>query len=452
MRLFQRLLKTMRSGSRIIPIAAFCIASTQASAMSFVRDAEIEATLKRMSTPIFRAAGIPPDSIKIFLVNDDSLNAFVFGRNMVFHTGLLEKLESPAELLGVIAHETGHIAGGHGARRGEAARNARGPVLLGTILGIAAAAAGAGGAGAAIIAGGQTVAQRSLLSYSRGQESSADQAAIGYLESVGIDPSGMLGTLERLKAVEIVTVGRPDPYTSTHPLSGQRIALLRQRVARSRTRGAQLSADTVYWHSRMRAKLQGFLDSPVRSLQKTPVSDRSETATLVRAVAYHRSPDLTAALREVDALIQQRPNDAYYHELKGQILFESGSIQGAVRSYEQAVALAPNEPLILVSYGRALLAQSNQGDVQRAREVLLSALREEKLNSEGWRNLSQAEARLDNELGANLATAEFQILRGSLKAAKRNAKLVQNDAPTGSPAWIRAGDIIDAVDRASKNR
>ena len=452
MRLFQRFLRVFKGSAKVLPAIALCLAGTHSHAMSFVRDAEIEATLKRMSTPIFRAAGLTPDSIKIFLINDDSLNAFVFGRNMVFHTGLLEELESPEELLGVIAHETGHIAAGHGARRGDAARNAQGPILLGTILGIAAAAAGAGGAGAAIIAGSQTVAQRSFLAYNRGQESSADQAAIGYLETVGVDPTGMLGTLERLKAVEIVTVGRPNPYTSTHPLSGQRIALLRQRVARSRSLGAKVGPDTLYWHARMRAKLQGFLDSPTRSLQRLPQSDRSESATLVRAVAYHRSLDLQAALREVNTLLQNRPNDPYYHELKGQIMFESGDAQGAVRSYERAVDLAPNEPLLLVSYGRALLAQSNPADTQRAREVLHAALREEKINAEGWRNLSQAEARLGNELGANLATAEFQILRGSLKAAKRNAGLVQKEAPTGSPAWIRAGDIIDAVDRAKKSR
>ena len=442
----------LRYVARLLPAVALCVATSQSHAMSFVRDAEIEATLKRMSAPIFRAAGMSPESIKIFLANDKSLNAFVFGRNMVFHTGLLEQLETPEELLGVIAHETGHIAAGHGNQRRDAIQNARGPLLLGTILGIAAAAAGAGGAGAAIIAGSQTVAQRNILAYTRGQESSADQAAIGYLEAVRVNPEGMLGTLERLKAVEIVTVGNPNPYTSTHPLSSQRIALLRQRVANSRARGVKSSAQTLYWHTRMRAKLQGFLDSPIRSLQRTPETDRSERATLIRAVAYHRSLDLNAALQQVDALLGLRPNDAYYHELKGQILFESGSAPEAVRSYERAVALAPNEPLLLVAYGRALLALSRAEDDLRAREVLLAATREEKLNVDAWRNLSQAESRLGNELGATLATAEFQALRGSLKAAERNAKYVQKNAPAGSPSWIRAGDIIAAVDRAGKKR
>ena len=447
-----RILRYIRQAARLLLAVAFCVATSQSHAMSFVRDAEIEATLKRMSAPIFRAAGMSPESIKIFLVNDKSLNAFVIGRNMVFHTGLLEQLESPEELLGVIAHETGHIAGGHGIQRRDAVQNAQGPVLLGTILGIAAAAAGAGGAGAAIIAGSQTVAQRSILAYTRGQESAADQAAISYLEAIRVNPEGMLVTLERLKAVEIVTVGNPNPYTLTHPLSSQRIALLRQRVKNSRARDVQVSTETRYWHTRMRAKLQGFLDNPIRSLQRTPSSDSSESATLVRAVAYHRSLDLNAALREVDALLNLRPDDAYYHELKGQILFESGSAPEAARSYERAVALAPNEPLLLVAYGRALLSLSNPEDDRRARDVLIAATREEKLNSEVWRNLSQAESRLGNELGATLATAEFQALRGSLKAAERNAKYVQKNAPTGSPSWIRASDIIATVDRAGKKR
>lgn len=442
----------VRRAVRLLPAVALCVATSHSHAMSFVRDAEIEATLKRMSSPIFRAAGMSPESIKIFLVNDKSLNAFVFGRNMVFHTGLLEQLETPEELLGVIAHETGHIAAGHGNQRRNAIQNARGPLLLGTILGIAAAAAGAGGAGAAILAGSQTVAQRNILAYTRGQESAADQAAIGYLEAVRVNPEGMLETLERLKAVEIVTVGRPNPYTSTHPLSGQRISLLKQRVIKSNARGIKASAETKYWHSRMRAKLQGFLDSPGRSLQRTPESDRTERATLIRAVAYHRSLDLNAALRQVDGLLKLRPNDAYYHELKGQILFESGSAPKAALSYERAVELAPNEPLLLVAYGRALLALSRPEADRQAREVLLAATREEKLNSDAWRNLSQAESRLGNELGATLATAEFQALRGSLKAAERNAKYVQKNAPTGSPSWIRAGDIIAVVDRAGKKR
>jgi predicted Zn-dependent protease len=428
------------------------VTSAKAQSLSFIRDAEIEATLKRMSTPVFRAASMAPDSIRIFIVNDKSLNAFVVARNMVFHTGLLTKLESPEELYGVIAHETAHIAAGHAVQRAGAVRQATGPVILSVILGIAAAAAGQGGAGAAIIAGGQTVAQRGFLKYTRGQESSADQAAIGYLESLPVDPKGMLTTLERLKAVEIVSLGRRDPYANTHPLSGQRIALLERRVNSSSARGYPATAEIRYWHQRMRAKLRGFLDNPVRVLSEVDRSDRSETAMIMRAVAHHRSSDLRNALREVDGLIAARPNDAYYHELRGQFLFESARPRDAVASYRRAVALAPDEPLIQVAYARALLALDEPSATQQARTALLAATRSDDLHTEAWRSLSVAEARLGNDLGASLATAEFQAQTGSFDAAERNARRVQNGSPTGSPGWIRAGDIIAAVERARRNR
>jgi len=452
MRFFQRASRSYRPVIAVFLAISLCLCSVQAHALSFIRDAEIEATLKRMSTPIFQAAGMSPQSIKIFMVQDRTLNAFVVERNMVFHTGLLEQLETPEELMGVIAHETGHIAAGHGVSRANAARASTGPLILGTILGIAAAAAGAGDVGAAVIAGSQTIAQRGLLSYTRGQESSADQAAIGYLEHVRVDPTGMLRTLERLKAIEIVAIGNRDPYSRTHPLTTQRIKLLQDRISRSSVRGQPTDPQIQYWHARMRAKLLGFLEDPFRVLRQTPASDRSEPAMLTRAVAYHRSNDLPRAVAEIDALIAMRPNDPYYHELKGQILFENGSVTRAVSSYQKAVSLAPSEPLIQLSYGQALLALGDGNADRRAREALLVATRGDQLNAGAWRNLAMAESRLGNDLGASLATAEFQALTGSLKAAERNARRVQDGAPNGSPAWIRAGDLIAAVERAQKNR
>ncbi len=424
----------------------------QAQSLSFIRDAEIEATLKRMSVPVFKEAGLNPDSIKIFIIQDRSLNAFVVGNNMVFHTGLLEQLESIEELYGVIAHETGHIAGGHTIQRADAARATTGPLILGTILGIAAAAAGQGDVGGALIAGSQTIAQRSFLSYTRGQESSADQAAVSYLEGLKINPEGMLRTLERLKAKEIVSIGNRDPYTLTHPLSGQRIRLLEERVEQAQIEDSALEPDLVYWHQRMRAKLKGFTEDPVRVLSQLDPDDTSENTTHIKAIVHHRSSNLRLAIQEVNRLISLRPADAYYHELKAQILFESGLAAEAVVSYERALSLAPEETLLQVSYGRALLALEKPEADQIARDILFTATRSERLNSSAWRNLATAESRLGNELQATLATAEFQALRGSLKAAIVNAKRVQDLAPTGSPAWLRADDLIAAVERGLKNR
>ena len=415
--------------------------------ISTIRDAEIEKTLERMSAPVFRAAGLPEGSVEIFIVNDRSLNAFVIGRNMAFHTGLLIAMEEPKELLGVIAHETGHIAGGHGVRFGPAASASQGTAILSTIIGVATIAAGAGQAGAAILAGGQSIAQRGFLRYTRGQESAADQAAITYLERAGIDPSGMVGTLRRLQAQELVSVGnRVDPYTLSHPLSGERIRDLARRVSTSSTRGRSVDAETRYWYDRMRAKLRGFLIAPSRTLREV-ADDGSETALLARAVAYHRAPDPQAALRTIDQLIAMRPNDPYYHELKGQILFEGGAAQAAIPAYRHAASIAPDEPLLLGSLGQALLSLDQPAATTEARTVLAEAVRRDRFNASAWRWLAQAERRLGNTTAASLAAAEHQIMSGEDTVAARHAKKVQATSPYGSSAWVRAGDILAEIDR-----
>ena len=441
----------MRFPSRFIAatlaVALFAdVAFAQSRRISTIRDAEIEATLERLSAPIFQSAGLSPGSVEIFIVNDKSLNAFVVGRNMAFHTGLLIELEDPEELLGVIAHEAGHIAGGHGVRTGGAASTAQGAAILSTIVGIATIAAGAGQAGAAILAGGGTLAQRGFLKYTRGQESSADQAAVTYLERAGIDPTGMLDTLRRLQSQELVTVSGRDPYVFSHPLSGERIRDLANRVSTSPVRGRQVSADITYWHDRMRAKLRGFLVAPARTLREVP-DDGSENALLSRAVAYHRTPDPVAAQRTIDRLIAKRPSDPFYHELKGQILFEGGSARESIEPFRRAAALAPGEPLILAPLGQALLALGDPASDAEALRVLREAVRRDRFNANAWRWLARAEGKAGNELGAALAAAEHQVMVGDKAVATRNAKKVQDMAPTGSSAWLRAGDILAEIER-----
>ena len=439
-----RPLKTLATALLALSLAVPTAA--QARNISTIRDAEIERTLERMADPIFRAAGLSSQSVELFIVNDKTLNAFVIGRNMAFHTGLLIELEDPEELLGVIAHETGHIAGGHGVRIGGAAGSAQGTAILSTIVGIATIAAGAGQAGAAILAGGQSIAQRGFLRYTRGQESAADQAAVTYLEAARVDPTGMVDTLKRLQANELVAVGRIDPYALSHPLSAERIRSLANRVENSPYRGREVGAETRYWHDRMRAKLRGFLVPPARTLREVP-DDGSETALLARSVAYHRTPDPQAALRTVDRLVAQRPNDAYYHELKGQILFEGGAAREAIPAYRRAAALAPGEPLILASLGQALLALDEPSATQEAARVLRDAVRQDRFNANAWRWLAQTERRLGNTTAAALAAAEHQIMLGRLPVAGRHATQVQQSAPTGSPEWLRAGDILAEIDR-----
>ena len=289
------------------------------AAAGLIRDAEIERTLKSMSAPIFKAAGFPPDKIDIYILNDKTLNAFVAnGSNMFLHTGLLQTLETPEELLAVIAHETGHISGGHQARRQINFRNARGPALLGLLVGIAAGVAGGGGAAAtALAAGSQSAVLRTLLRYNRGEESAADQAALQFLDRADIDPSGMARVFGRFRGQELLTIGNVDPFILTHPLSSARLQLIDRRIAEAAGRQFPEDPDRDYWHGRMRAKLIGFLDSPERVLDRLEGQDETEEVLYTKTVALYRLPAMADAIAAADRLIALRPQRPVLYRAQG---------------------------------------------------------------------------------------------------------------------------------------
>jgi predicted Zn-dependent protease len=414
-----------------------------ASALALVRDAEIERTLNRMAAPIFQAAGIDPSTVEIFLVNDRSLNAFVAGGRRVFlNTGLMIELETPEELLGVIAHETGHIAGGHEARRAITLRNAQGPALIGLLAGIAAGAAGGGEAAAAIAGGTQGILGRTLLSHSRSEEASADQAALSYLERARINPEGLQDVLERFRGQEVLAVGNLDPYVLTHPLSTERMSLIERRVGELSGRAWPDDAERDYWHKRLRAKLTGFLQDPARVLAEVERAPETEFTLYEKAIALHRLPDPDRAVAAADQLIAMRPNDPYYLELKGQILAESGRAAQAVPAYRKAAQLAPNEPLLKAGLGRALLQTDDPGANAEALAVLQEARREDLADASALRDLATAYDRAGNPGMATLATAERYALIGDLNSAVSLAQRAVGILPQGSPGWLRAQDIL----------
>ncbi len=433
---------------RVIGAAAVSVLLVSgAQAASLIRDAEVEATLRKLTTPIFKAASMPPDSVDLFILDDFIPNAFVFGgRNMVFTTGILRTLETPEQLMGVIAHETGHMTGGHLARREEALSKASGPALLGLIVGIAAAAAGGGGAAAGAMVGGQQIAQRAFLAYNRAEESAADQAAITYLDRAGIDPTGMEEVLEQFRGQEIFSARNRDPYALTHPMSAARLSAVERRVGESPHVGAKTPEDINYWFQRMRAKLDGFLDNPQRLLDRLDPSDHSEFTTLRRAVALHRLPDPDKAVAEADKLIAMRPKDPYYHELKGQILLESGRGAAAVAPYRDAVRLAPDEPLILAYLGRALLSLDDPKSDREALQALeRGAARSNGGDATLLRDLAYAYARTGDEGMAALVTAERLAISGDRHDAVIQARRARAMLPPGSSGAVRAQDIISSM-------
>jgi predicted Zn-dependent protease len=413
---------------------------------SFIRDAEIEHTIRLFATPVFAAADLDAEAVKIYIVNDDHLNAFVAGGQRLFlHTGLLTRVQSPNQLIGVIAHETGHIAGGHLSRTHEALRNATAQTIVALLLGVAAAAAGSPEAAVALLQGGTHVAERSFLQYSRTQESSADQAALQFLDKTGHSPKGLIEFLQIIGSQEAMLYGRSDPYTRTHPLSNERILLLQQAAAASPLRDKPDAPENSARLQRLQAKLTGYLQGVEGTLKTYPLSDTGVPARYARAFAYYREADIENALREIEHLLASNPSDPYFHDFKGQILFEHGRIMDAIAPAQTAVKLAPAEPLLRLGLGQVLIATDDPGRIKDAIVQLEEAIRLEPDYAPAWAQLAVAYGR-QNDIGmASLASAERFMLEGRKRDARGQAERALNLLPTGSPAAQRAQDIIDAA-------
>ncbi|MCH8092692.1 MAG: M48 family metalloprotease, partial [Proteobacteria bacterium] len=331
---------------RIKPLAAclslsvmLAVPPADAWAARFIRDAEIENTIRAYSAPLFAAAGLNSKDVKILIVQDDTLNAFVFGgMNLFIHTGLLLKSEHAGQLIGVIAHETGHIAGGHLSRMSNRMRSASSAQIIAMILGAAAGiASGSAKAGSAILLGGGELVRQSVFRFSRAQESAADQAALGYLDRTGQSARGMAEFLVVMEKQEQLTGGNQPVYLRTHPITRNRIKHVINYIATSRFSDTPVRREFAEMHRRMIAKLWGFLRPPAKTFNRYKEGDDSVEARYARAIAHYRVPDLAKALPLIDGLIAENPGDPYFQELKGQILFENGRGAEAIGPYDKAV-------------------------------------------------------------------------------------------------------------------
>lgn len=438
----------------IAALVALVLSVNQAAALSLLRDADMERGLRELARPVLTAAGLSPGRVRVLVVNDGSLNAFVVDtRHILINSGLILKMESADELQAVIAHEAAHIANGHFARRAGNQRTA-GTV---TAIGAALAAAGALLTGRADIAGGVALgtassAQRVFFGHTRAEESAADQAALRYLSAAGIDPGAMERVFEHFRGQELLGPARQDPYARTHPLSADRIRAVRGYAAAA---GAPRVADRTaadYWFARAQGKLAAYVRNPSWTLRRVKKSDRSEIALIRKAMAYHRVPDRKKAMREVDLLVRLRPNDPYVLDLKGQIQLENGEFAAAARTLARALELAPNEPLIQAAYGRALLAQDTPATVAAALKALQAARARDGSSPRLLRDLAVAYARTGNNGMASVTTAERYALLGQLDNAEIHARRASGLLPVGSPGYQRAEDILTAARRAKARR
>ena len=441
-------------------LAATLLSSSPAQAQGLIRDAETETLIRAYSKPILSAAGLGSQGIRIHLVNDRNFNAFVVdGRNMFMHAGTLMNAASPNQVIGVIAHEAGHITGGHLARLRTQVSRAKSAALMLQLLGLAtmvggamAGAPGLGQAGMGVAYGGQDAALRSLLAYRQSEESSADQAAVTFLNAAKQSSKGMLETFEFM-ASKLAGVQGIDPYMQSHPMPNQRLSQLRDLVASSPYYEKPDPPELQFRHDLMKAKLFGFLDEPQTTFNRFPQTDQSLPAYYARAIATYRQSGVQAAMPLLDALIAAQPENPYFHEIKGQVLFESGKPAVAVAPLREAVRLSQNEPLLRIMLGQALLGTNDRKLVDEAITNLRTALTREDSSAMGYRQLAAAYARKAESVQApaakrqymaqaELASAEAYFYEGQLKRAKQQAKRAKDGFVDGTPNWIRADDIL----------
>lgn len=428
----------------IVAVAFVAIVAKPAAAQSILRDAETEALLRDASAPLIEASGLRPADVRIVLIHDDSINAFVAGGQIVYiHSGLITRADNLNELQGVIAHELGHVVGGHIIRSSEGIQQATSISILSLIVGVAAMLAGAGPAGAAIMGLGQQVAMSQFLAFTRTQESSADQAGAAYLSRAGISGRGSLAFFGKLQNLEFrYNIPQENSYQRTHPLNSERMAALENAYRTDPAWDTPTPPALEARFQRIRAKLGGYVDEPERVFQRYPESDQSVPARYARAYAWHRSAHPDRALAAAESLLAEAPNDPYFLELKGQILLESGRPDEALAALREAVAQSRNEPLIASIFGHALIATENPMHFEEAERVLRTVVQRDHENPFAWYQLGVVYDRKGDIGRASLATAERYSLMGQPQLAMVSAQNAMAGIPTNTPDWIRAQDIL----------
>jgi len=417
-------------------------AQAQDNGPSLIRDTEIEEILHRDADPLFAAAGLDPKNVRILLVGDKSLNAFATqGLMMGLNTGLILQTETPNQLKGVMAHETGHLSGAHPLRSGEMMRAGLKPMILTMGLGVLAALAGAPDAGAVLFGNASYFGTLGALGYSRDQESRADQAGAGFLDQTGQSGRGLVEFFDNFRYQEVFDQSRRYAYFRSHPLSSERIETLRSRVERLPNYDKVDSPEDLADHEIMKAKLEGFIN-PQTAMVKYKESDRSFTARYARAIAYYQMKEPDRALKLIDALLAENDANPYLWELKGQVLFEFNRVKEAEAPQRRSVALKPDAALLRVNLGQTLIGLDDPRKVEEGIGELKRSLINEGDNAVAWRLLAQAYDKLNQPGPARLATAEQYFAMGAAQEARVFAMRARELLKKDTPDWRRATDIV----------
>jgi len=428
-------------------IAVSAMLALGASAQGLIRDAEIEETLREWTDPILEVAGLVPGDVGIFVINDQSLNAFVAnGQRIHIHTGLIIAAESPSQIKGVIGHETCHIACGHTVARMRAASVAMRPALVSIGLGILAIAAGEPGAGAALIGSSGQFAALNFYVHTRSEEAAADAAAVKYLSALDQSPAGIVEFFENFRYQEVLSDAKRYPYFRAHPLASDRIRTVRTLAEATGLMDTPPTDREQRQYEMMRAKLIGFLDTPLKVRREYPASDTSMPARYARSISAFRASDIQLALTEIDSLLTEEPDNPYFNEFKGQILFESGRAAESVEPHKRSLDVIPGQPLFLINYARSLNGRNAEGDSATAEVALRDALIAEPDNAFAWAQLAITMENQGRRAEAQLATAESAYWVGDIVRANAFARRAVQVLEKGSTSYRRADDILLITD------
>jgi predicted Zn-dependent protease len=442
----------------VVTAAALVVAPLPALAQenkgpALLRDTEIEQLLREYTRPILRTAGLEKQNIQVVIINDGGFNAFVAdGRRIFVNYGALMKSDTPNQIIGVLAHETGHLAGGHLSKMREQLAQAQTQMIIAMLLGAGAMVAGARGgagsgltnAGAAAVAGPQEMIKRNLLSYIRQQEENADRAGVKFLTATGQSPKGMYETFKRFTNDSLFSARGADPYLQSHPMPVERVAALEEFAKTSPYWDKKDDPALQLRHDMMRAKTSAFMERQDTVYRRYPLSDTGLPARYAHAITTYLHGDLRSALAQIDGLIQVQPNNPYFHELRGQALLERGKPADAVAPLRKAVQLSNNAPLIEMLLGQALVASDNKAYTEEAIAILRAAVAREMEAPIGYTQLAMAYGRKGDYAQADLASAQAAYLRGDNKTARDLASRAKTRFAIGTPGWVKADDIVSA--------
>ncbi|MET4294086.1 putative Zn-dependent protease [Bradyrhizobium sp. LB8.2] len=436
----------------LLPLPA---AQAQMKGPPVLRDTETEQLLREYTRPILRVAGLEKQNIQMVIVNEGSFNAFVAdGRRIFVNYGAILQSETPNQIIGVLAHETGHLAGGHLSKLREQLANAQTQMIIAMLLGAGAMVAGStrgsgsagnnglANAGAAAIAGPQEMIRRTLLSYQRQQEENADRAGVKFLTATQQSPKGMYETFKRFTSESLFAARGTDPYLQSHPMPAERVAALQQFASASPYWDKKDDPALQLRHDMVRAKISAFMERPETVYRRYPQTNDSMPARYARAISTYLHGDLRSALAQIDALIQVQPNNAYFYEVRGQALLEGGKPAEAIPALRKAVALSNNAPLIEMLLGQALVGSDNKAYTDDAVRILRSAVAREPEAQLGYMQLAMAYGRKGDYAEADLASAQAAYLRGDNKTARELATRAKTRFAVGTPGWVKADDIV----------